>query len=70
MTDRVRLELDGAIAIITNDNPEKHNAFDDEMDARLFEILSELRGRSEVRRTRTYPSELILFYYRACGSGG
>src|SRR5436190_85357 len=49
MTDRVRLELDGAIAIITNDNPEKHNAFDDEMDARLFEILSELRGRSEVR---------------------
>ena len=49
MSDRVRLELDGAIAIITNDNPEKHNAFDDEMDARLFEILSELRGRSEVR---------------------
>ena len=36
MNDRVRLELDGAVAIITNDNPEKHNAFDDEMDARLF----------------------------------
>jgi enoyl-CoA hydratase/carnithine racemase len=49
MNDRVRLELDGAVAIITNDNPEKHNAFDDEMDARLFEILSELRGRPEVR---------------------
>jgi len=49
MSDRVRLELDGAIAIVTNDNPEKHNAFDDEMDASLFEILSELRGRSEVR---------------------
>ena len=49
MTDRVRLELDGAVAIITNDNPEKHNAFDDEMDACLFEILSELRGRPEVR---------------------
>jgi len=49
MNDRVRLELDGAVAIITNDNPEKHNAFDDEMDARLFEILSELRSRSEVR---------------------
>src|SRR5207245_1556655 len=49
MNDRVRLELDGAVAIITNDNPEKHNAFDDEMDARLFEILGELRDRPEVR---------------------
>ena len=49
MTDRVRLELDGAIAVITNDNPDKHNAFDDEMDARLFEILGELRSRPEVR---------------------
>src|ERR1700704_5981419 len=49
MSDRVRLELDGAIAIVTNDNPEKHNAFDDEMDASLFEILGELRGRPEVR---------------------
>jgi enoyl-CoA hydratase/carnithine racemase len=49
MTDRVRLDVDGAIATITNDNPEKHNAFDDEMDARLFEILAELKGRPEVR---------------------
>jgi enoyl-CoA hydratase/carnithine racemase len=49
MTDRVRLEYDGAIATITNDNPEKHNAFDDEMDARLFEILGELRERPDVR---------------------
>ena len=49
MTDRVRLEIDGAIAIVTNDNPEKHNAFDDEMDARFFEILSELRSHPDVR---------------------
>jgi enoyl-CoA hydratase/carnithine racemase len=49
MTDRVRLEYDGAIATITNDNPEKHNAFNDEMDARLFEILGELRRRPEIR---------------------
>src|SRR3954469_13453924 len=48
-SNKVRLDIDGAIAVITNDNPDKHNAFDDEMDARLFEILSELRGRSEVR---------------------
>ena len=37
MTDKVRLEIDGAIATITNDNPDKHNAFDDEMDAQLFD---------------------------------
>jgi enoyl-CoA hydratase/carnithine racemase len=49
MTDRVRLDYDGPIATITNDNPEKHNAFDDEMDARLFEILGELRDRPDVR---------------------
>jgi enoyl-CoA hydratase/carnithine racemase len=49
MTERVRVEYDGPIATITNDNPEKHNAFDDEMDARLFEILAELRARPDVR---------------------
>lgn len=49
MSEKVRLEIDGAIATITNDNPEKHNAFDDEMDQRLFEILGELRARPEVR---------------------
>ena len=32
MTKEVRLEYDGPIAIITNDNVEKHNAFDDDMD--------------------------------------
>ena len=47
--DRVRLEVDGAVAVITNDNPDKKNAFDDEMDARLFEILAELRGHDDVR---------------------
>ena len=54
MTERVSMEIDrldngASIATITNDNPEKHNAFDDEMDARLFEILAELRDRPEVR---------------------
>ena len=49
MTDRVRLDIDGAIATITNDNPAKHNAFDDEMDLRLFEILGELADRPEIR---------------------
>ena len=49
MTDRITLEVDGAVATITNRNPEKHNAFDDEMDARLWEILDELKQRPEVR---------------------
>ena len=49
MTERVRLEIDGAVAVITNDNPDKHNAFDDDMDLRLFEIFGELATRNDVR---------------------
>src|SRR5712671_1091710 len=54
MTERVRLDIEtldngASIATIINDSPEKHNAFDDEMDVRLFEILAELRDRPEVR---------------------
>ena len=49
MSNRVRLELDGAIAIVTNDNPEKHNAFDDEMDLQLWSVLAELKSRRDVR---------------------
>jgi enoyl-CoA hydratase/carnithine racemase len=49
MSGQVRLEVDGAIAVITNDNPEKRNAFTDEMDLQLFEILGELKARRDVR---------------------
>jgi len=49
MTDKVRLEISGPVAVITNNNPDKRNAFDDDMDARLFEILTELKGRPDVR---------------------
>jgi enoyl-CoA hydratase/carnithine racemase len=45
----VRLDVEGAIATITNDNPDKHNAFDDDMDAQLFDVLDELRRRTDVR---------------------
>src|SRR3954447_24785725 len=45
----VELTIDGPIATITNNNPDKHNAFDDAMDVQLFEILGELRQRPEVR---------------------
>lgn len=46
---RVRLDIDGPIAIITNDNPEKRNAFNDDMDAQLFAILGELKSNRDVR---------------------
>lgn len=49
MTGQVRLEVDGPIATITNDHDAKHNAFDDAMDAALFEILRDLEDRSDVR---------------------
>ena len=47
--ERIRLEIDGPIATITNDNPAKHNAFDDAMDLALFDILGELKARRDVR---------------------
>ncbi|MFA5884254.1 MAG: enoyl-CoA hydratase/isomerase family protein [Acidimicrobiia bacterium] len=46
---RLRLELDGPIAIITNDNVEKRNAFDDDMDLALFEALAEIKDTPSVR---------------------
>ncbi len=46
---RLHLDIDGAIATITNDNPDKHNAFDDDMDLALFEALGELCRHPEVR---------------------
>jgi enoyl-CoA hydratase/carnithine racemase len=49
MPARVRLDIDGSIATITNDNPDKHNAFDDDMDMELFGILDQLAGRSDIR---------------------
>jgi enoyl-CoA hydratase/carnithine racemase len=49
MTDKVQLEVMGPVAVITNNNPEKRNAFDDDMDARLFDILAELKERPDVR---------------------
>lgn len=47
--ERVRLEIEGPIATITNDNADKHNAFDDAMDLALFDILGELKARRDVR---------------------
>ncbi len=49
MSGEVRLDIDGAIATITNDNADKHNAFDDEMDQQLFGVFGELKDRRDVR---------------------
>jgi enoyl-CoA hydratase/carnithine racemase len=49
MAGTVELDIDGAIATITNRNPEKHNAFDDDMDVQLFGILDELAQRGDIR---------------------
>src|SRR5882757_630335 len=49
MAGTVRLEVDGSIATIVNDNPDNHNAFDDDMDMQLFAILDELAGRRDIR---------------------
>src|SRR5215471_3497944 len=49
MAGTVRLEIDGDIATITNDNPDKHNAFDDDMDMQLFEIIEQLVPRRDIR---------------------
>lgn len=45
----VLLDYDGPIAVIRYDRPDKHNAFNDEMDRRLFEILAELQQRPDLR---------------------
>src|SRR5438874_10327535 len=49
MAGTVRLDVDGPIATITNDNQEKHNAFDDDMDVQLFDILDQLAQRRDIR---------------------
>ncbi len=49
MTAEVRLEIDGPIAVITNDNQDKRNAFTDDMDKQLFDILERLRATPSVR---------------------
>jgi enoyl-CoA hydratase/carnithine racemase len=40
--DLIELEFDGPVAIMSNNRPDKHNAANDAMDARLWEILEEL----------------------------
>ena len=49
MSDTVLSRIDGAVAVVSLNRPDRHNAFNDEMDARFFEVLAELRERDDVR---------------------
>ena len=45
----IQLEYDGPVAVLSNNRPEKHNAANDAMDARLWACLQELHERDDVR---------------------
>ncbi|MGH2784942.1 MAG: enoyl-CoA hydratase/isomerase family protein [Actinomycetota bacterium] len=49
MSDTIKLEFDGAVAIVSLNRPDRHNAFNDEMDLRFFEVLEEVAARPDVR---------------------
>lgn len=49
MSDVIELEYEGPLAIVSNNRPEKHNAANNAMDARLWEILAELHQREGLR---------------------
>jgi enoyl-CoA hydratase/carnithine racemase len=48
-SDTVLLAIDGPVAVVSLNRPERHNAFNDEMDARFFEVLSEVAASDDVR---------------------
>ncbi len=48
-SDLIEVEYDGPVAIMSNNRPEKHNAANDEMDARLWELLEEFHRRDGLR---------------------
>ena len=47
--DFITLEFDGPVAVLSNNRPDKHNAANDAMDARLWQVLAELHQRDDVR---------------------
>jgi enoyl-CoA hydratase/carnithine racemase len=47
--DTVLLSLDGPVAVVSLNRPDRHNAFNDEMDARFFEVIAELHDRDDIR---------------------
>jgi enoyl-CoA hydratase/carnithine racemase len=47
-SDTVTLSFDGPVAVVSLNRPDRHNAFNDEMDERFFDILAELHERDDV----------------------
>ena len=48
-SDTITLEYDGPVAILSNNRPDRHNAANNEMDARLWELLAELHAKDGLR---------------------
>jgi enoyl-CoA hydratase/carnithine racemase len=48
-SDLIELRYEGPVAIISNNRPDKHNAANDAMDTRLWEVLAELHQRDGLR---------------------
>jgi len=49
MSDLVGTDIRDGVAVVSYNRPEKHNAFNDAMDKRLFELLAELAQRPGLR---------------------
>lgn len=49
MTEVVHLEVVDAVATVTLDRPEVHNAFDDELDRQMWRAFAEVAEREDVR---------------------
>ncbi len=47
--ETVLLSVDDGVAIVSLNRPDRHNAFNDAMDARFFEVLASLRERDDIR---------------------
>jgi enoyl-CoA hydratase len=45
----VTVAIDGSVAVVSLNRPDRHNAFNDEMDVAFFEALQELAGRNDLR---------------------
>jgi enoyl-CoA hydratase/carnithine racemase len=45
----VLLEFDGPVAIISNNRPDKHNAFTDAMDRQFWDVMREVHDNPELR---------------------
>ena len=49
MSDELTLEFDGSVAILSYNRPDKHNAFNNAADAKLWELLAEIKDNENLR---------------------